>query len=746
MAYDKFLVAPLTSGTQQNVKPWLIMDDAFDFMRNMYTWRGRVKKRVGARVMNGGVSTVQQQFYTRLRIKLGTTDGLGYLAGNVPGTIYAIGQAFSIGDVMLTVVFAGTPGIMESTTGSLANTYNTTTGAYVIVGAPINTDVYFYPAQPVMALVSYDSPAINNEQMFGFDTQFAYTFVDALGWQRVGAGAVATWTGTDADFFWTTNYRGAAANDYLMFITNNVPADAMRYWDGAAFNAFGSAATTPINAANDFVKTCLLMISFKNRLLLLNTTEHINGVDQTFTNRVRWCQTGSPLITAGSPTPWYDTGGGQFGGFVDAPTREAITAIDILKDRLIVFFENSTYELVYNGNQTDPFQFQKLDSDLGVESTHSVISFNKFTFGFGSVGIHSCNGLNVDRIDQLIPYTIFDVNNENFGPQRVAGIRDFWVELLYWAYPSVRNSSGPQAQNKYPNAVLVYDYVNGTWAINDDSITAFGNFFLQESITWQGLNSTWEETDDLWDDPSLQDNFRSIVAGNQQGFTFVVDEERSVNSIALQITDMDPNGQTVNVFSYEHNLKDGSYVYITGVVDSDGILATAVNGKIFKITYIDKDTFSIIIDVDSTSTYYGGGSITRVSEPELFTKQYNFYNKVGADMALLKTQLLVDRTSSGQLTVDWAMSTNNESGFLNGELSGSAIGTAILETTPYALVPFEQNQKRFWHTVYQQAQGENVQLFVYLNDEQLLDTAIAFSDIEINAFMYYVTPVQTYGQ
>lgn len=746
MAYDKFLIAPLTDGVQTNVRPWLIMNSAFESLFNVYTWRGRIKKRIGARVMNGGVSAVQQQFFTRLRIKLPAqvTDAMGDVVGTVPGAIFKIGQAFSIGDEMFTVIAAGAPANMLTTGAATVATYDTTNGNYVINGATPLTQVYFYPAEPVMGLRSYDVAAINNEQIFAFDTQFSYVYVDATGWEQADSGALATWTGSDSDFFWTANYRGAAANDFVMFVTNNVPADAMRYWDGANFNAFGSLATTKINPDvlnNDFIKTCLLIVPFKDRLLLLNTTENISGVDQTYANRVRYSQNGSPLAA----DAWYETP--QFGGFLEAPTKEAITAIDLLKDRLIVFFENSTWELVYNGNQTNPFQFQQLDNDLGVESTNSTISFNKFSLGFGSTGIHSCNGLNVDRIDNLIPSTIFDVRNNNQGAKRVAGIRDFWVEMVYWSFPSIQNSDGPADDNIYPNSMLVYDYVNNTWAANDDSITAFGNFYLQQAVTWANVNATWQETNDIWDDPSLQDSFRSIVAGNQQGFTFVMDAERSVNSMGLQITGIADNGNlTVTITSVAHNLAGDSFIYITGVIASGGTMAAGLNDTIFKVDRVDADTFLIQVPAVLTGNYLGGGVLTRVSQIAILTKQYNFYNKVGTDMSVMKAQFLVDRTATGRIETTWITSSSSVGLFQDGQVSGASQGTAILETSPYALVPFEQTQDRFWHTIYMQAQGENVQVALFMSEDITLDKDAAFSDFQLNAIMFYVTPVQTYGQ
>ena len=86
--------------------------------------------------------------------------------------------------------------------------------------------------------------------------------------------------------------------------------------------------------------------------------------------------------------------------------------------------------------------------------------------------------MNVQRIDEKIPYEIFNVNNANNGVERVAGIRDYYNELVYWSYNSIDVDTG--SNDKYPNKVLVYNYKENTWAFNDDSITAFGNYQLQQ--------------------------------------------------------------------------------------------------------------------------------------------------------------------------------------------------------------------------------------------------------------------------
>ena len=49
MPMDRFLIAPFNTGLQRDLKPWLIMEDAFTSLVNSYVFRGRIKKRFGGR-------------------------------------------------------------------------------------------------------------------------------------------------------------------------------------------------------------------------------------------------------------------------------------------------------------------------------------------------------------------------------------------------------------------------------------------------------------------------------------------------------------------------------------------------------------------------------------------------------------------------------------------------------------------------------------------------------------------------
>jgi hypothetical protein len=724
MPMDRFLIAPLSEGLETDVKPWLLPDKAFALLKNAYLFRGSVRKRFGTRLLQGtsAVDPDVAQIGSRLRELIDTTDGSGNASGTVNGAVFKVGQMFSVGDEIFTVTVTGTPGVMLTTGAATTHTYNTTTGAYDIQGAAATTDVYFYPAEPVMGLLTYELSTINDEITYAFDTQFAYTYTSG-GWERLGTGI---WTGDDSQFFWGENYRGADAEDSLLFVTNYNAADLMWYWDGATWTQFSPA----YDVAGNTIDSCRVILSFKDHLLLLNTIEDNGTTVETHGNRCRYSQSGSP-VAADAFYEAPETSGK--GGVIDAPTKEQIISARILRDRAIVFFERSTWELVYTGNKILPFLWQKINSELGAESTFSTVLFDKVLLGVGNVGIHACNGANVERIDEKIPDFVFDIHNGSDGPERVYGIRDYKAEVVYWTLPGSENNP------TYPTQVLVYNYRTGGWALNDDSLTCFGTIQNESDETWQSIQTTWSEMVSMWDSGSLQSEFPSIAAGNQQGYVFIVDQNVTRNAPSLQVSALSIGASNVVTLTVvDHNLQIGDYILVESVQGTTGI-----NDSVYSVTSASGDDITITVP-GVGGTYTGGGTLARVSQIDIKTKEYNFYQKEGRNLFIPKIDFYVDRTSNGQIAVDFSPSSSDRSMVSDGTTTGAILGSSILETSPHALIPLESSQERFWHALYPQAEGSTIQFRIYLSETQMLDKDIALSDFQLNGFCIYSQSVSRF--
>lgn len=746
---QRFYIGQINSkGLETDLKPFAIPDDAYAELNNAYVFRGRVRKRFGGRLMRGTDAQISglEQIQSRLKINLGNTDGSGNFSATVPGVIFKIGQAFSVGNQFFTVYQTGTPANMLKTGAATVATYNTTSGAVVINGAAATTAVYFYPAEPVMGLREYQQSDINVEQTIAFDTQFAYQF-SANGWEILGgippaAGSVI-FTGDNSQFFWSTNWRGATSASTLFFVTNYKTAatltnsDQMYYWNGTAWAAFRPGFSS--GTATNTIISARIIIPFKDRLLLLNVVENTGvgpGTNATYVNRCRFSWNGDPL----NATAFYEDLSGA-GGYLDAPTREAIVTAQFLKDRLIVYFENSTWELAYTGNQVLPFVWQQINTELGAESTFSQVPFDKMVLGVGNVGIHACTGNNVERIDQKIPDEVFKIHNNNQGPQRVGGIRDYYAEMVYWTFPDENRSD----TFPYNNKVLTYNYKNNCWAFNDDSITTFGYFQTTTSgtltgLTWGVSNSfTWDDSSFPWNYAANQAKFRNVIAGNQEGYTFVVDPDMSVNSQSLQINNIDivtsPFFARLSITN--HNLSEGDFIKIE---DAQGITNfNNLNFRVYRV--IDNATVSIDNNgVTGSGTYTGAGTVIKVTPVEFKTKQFNFFANAGRNTYIQRVDFLVDRTENGECTVDFGISSSAFGQVFAGTLTNSLVGNYVLETRPYTLAPFENQQDRLWHPIYFQADGEYVQFFFGLSEAQSLDVEIAEADFQLHALVIHAQP------
>lgn len=715
MSLKSFLIGPMQEGWINRVEPFYLPEEAFYEMEDAYVWRGRVKKRFGYTMIGA------TQLESRLRIDLGNTDGAGNFAGNAPGTVFKIGQMFSIATEIFTVVTTGNPAAMLISGSATLATYDTTTGALVINGAAVTTAVYFYPSEPVMGLLARETSNINAEQVIAFDTQFSYNRVGGA-WERLDAATI--WSGSNSQFFWNTNYRSANPYDTAFYVVNNNAADNIKY-----INAGATAWTNlrpQLNAgATRFLETCRVLINFKDRLIALNTIEDEAATDRTYQNRARFCQNGDPTAAA---TAWLDDTPGR-GGYIDAPTQEAIISAERLKDRLIVYFERSTWELVYTAIDSAPFKWQQINDELGCESSFSIIGFDKQVLGVGNVGVHACNGVNVVRIDEKIPNEVFRIHNGNNGPERVYGIRDYYNELLYWTFPAATDNP------TFPTRILVYNYENGTWSIFNDSFTCFGNFQGETDLRWDELGEkygTWSNWNDPWGSPLFQSAFPLILAGNQEGWVHIIDNNRSSNDQALQLTNMTPGTSSLTIV--DHNLEADDYILIE---EATGI--TSLNGTIVRVESVTNSS-TIVIDTTFTGTYTGAGKITRISNLKILSKEFNPGTPVGQQFTMPYADFLLNRTSAGEVSLEYYIDTTDNDTITDMAATDVLLGSNVLYTQVEDNSPFQPNQNQIWHRFYIQSQGAFIQLYFYLTDTQMKNHLIATSDFELHAILLYAKP------
>lgn len=723
MSFQPNYITFNNKGLVANKKPFLLMDNAFQTIENAYVWRERIKKREGLKLAgrlrreftNENVGNVTINASTTTVFNLFTLLSISETNAELePGDITTITLAFAAPNSQTWTDSTGT-GVMTGNTGTIDSvSINYPTGDVTVVNSgaglaasALTVSLAYYPNLPVMGIEVQELEDINVETTAFFDTTYVYTY-DGDKFNNISD---VVWAGNDANFFWGANYRGSEASTRLFFVTNftGPAADAnnrIRYTtDLVTWTDF-----TPAVSSTQSIFMCKLIIPYYGRLLFLYTYEGTTaGTAAQFFNRCRFSQIGNPI----QADAWRSDQFGK-GGFIDAPTNEAIVSARFYKNTLIVFFERSTWQLRYVGEYGLPFLWERISSDFGSESTFSTILFDQGVLAIGDKAIVSSSGNDVQRIDVEIPNQVFDFQNEDNGKERIQGERDFRKEVVYWTFVEP-NSDG--TERKFPNRVLLYNYRNNTWAKFRDNVTTFGTLSTSSGDSWDDEIS-WD-SDTSWD-TRYQGELPTIVSGNQQGFVHYyqsifdpdteLDHEIDLHEHeSLYIQNITRSATaSLELTVPNHNLEadgHGDIIFITGLnfVDTSTgtALATSLNDKFYIVSSIeDKDTITIkqwdqdlekyvptsgnqigFTPATGTGTYMGGGLIALLPKLNLVSKDFNPYQQNGLQFKSSYTDFLIDGAPFSEVSV------NIYANSYLGDLTDSAArpgNTNIIETPIYS--------------------------------------------------------------
>lgn len=651
-------------GLTQDKKPLLLANEAFSELQNAYVFRERTKKRDGEVPMGrltrtftaqslgtSGTSPWTFNIYTLLSIT--PEPNAEIQPGSVTINIVGVATLFiDQGNGNLSNATAGNFGTINYITGDVTITTTASSG-----NAATITFGYF-PSLPVMGILRREVSTIGIDSTVFFDTTYSYQYVN--GFQELSPGT--DWTGTNTNFFWAANFQGATANLRYFFTTNNnitqgntSPYDPIRYFDNSTW-----IDLQPFVDSTNQLWQSLIIIPYYGRLLALNTWEGTADLINpalpatsvvNYFARCRFSQLGDPTDQTNG---WRSDIFGR-GGFLDAPTNEAIVSAAFFRNTLIVFFEYSTWQLRYIGEYGLPFIFERVSSDFGSISPYSPIVFDQGVMAVSDRGIIQAAANGVTRLDDQIPEQVFGFQIQNRGPNFVHGIRDFEKELVYWNYIDTTNGSTTQS---FPNAVLLFNYKNNTWAKFRDTITCFGPAQFQFGITWDSLTTFWE-SNVSWDNVDDQQYVDYITCGTQQGFINIYQNpdaatNQPVTTLyapGMAITAVDFTQHPTQFTIPNHNLANGEIIYITGALWSG--TDPGINNQIYRVNVAntgmpalpdpnvvilsewDQETLSYdAVDITSSAMYIGGGRVTLFPKMNIAGKDFNPFQTVGKQFKL----------------------------------------------------------------------------------------------------------------
>jgi hypothetical protein len=741
------------SGLFTYLEPFLTPDKAFPSIEDAYNWRGKVPKRKGYELLgrlqrNLSMITLNTQANGAV---YNNADILADPAINVRATepnaeIRAGTLAITVGGVTFTDNGNGTLAGLPATN---SGTINYITGALQLnfvpaLGGATNVVVTFsyFPSLPCMGLFTrFLLSTTNTQQTIGFDTKYAYDYVPGTGlFRELPSIAPTTWQGSDSQLFWTYSYFKNVNGD-LFWATNfnkTGAPDPLRYYDGTTWTTFNPN----VDAIPNKLQQARILLPYKGRLLAFNTYEGANLAASTQNpQRCRFSANGDPL----GANAWLSDVVGQ-GGFIDAATDENIITAYFIKDVLVVKFERSSWRIVYTQNETKPFEFQKVNSEFGSLSTFSYIPFDKGVFSFSNQGIITDDSVNVQRIDLNIPDYIFNFNSDNSGFQRVYGIRDFKQQLVYWAYSQEGDTRS--APVKFPNKVLVYNYLNNSFSTFNDSFTCYGYWQRTNNMTWATIPyRTWNTWNLQWNSGAQTDLILEVIAGNQQGYVEILsDEDANDPSLSITAIALDGNGNT-QVTVPNHNFVTGQFITILNIIGT----ANVINNIIYRVVVIDANNFNIqFYDAVNnifpyqklTGTYLGGGQIITMNRLNIYTKVFAPFYEQGMQCRICYIDFLCNNSGTGEFTVNCFIdeSDNQIVNDPNDPNNVGIIGNNIVSTAPEPGISFNVQQEKIWHRLYINQICQNFQLQLTLSDVQMANGLIADSEFTLHAMVMYLAP------
>ncbi len=567
--------------------------------------------------------------------------------------------------------------------------------------------------------------------------------------------------------------------------------DSLRWYDGTGWVNFSPPLSQFSYSINDtpqqvyYLVNARLIVPFKDRQLFFGPViQTSTGVPIYLPDTVIYSQNGTafytssftaigdnpvnagtvfnailvpPNQTATATAYWEDQFG--FGGFAAAGTDQAIVTVSPNEDALIVGFDPSIQSrFVFTGNDIDPFRFYLTNAELGSNSTFSIINMDEGVLTKGPRGLVVTSQTSCARFDLDNPDQVFEMKNTSNGAERFTAQRDFRNEWVYFTYPCNQNNY------VFPTQTFFYNYRDRSWGIFNEAYTTYGTFRPKTGYTWGTIGQaykTWGQWNDPWNSGASNLLNPVVIAGNQQGY--IVQRSLGTNeapSLYIQ------NIVGTVVTSTNHCLNTGDYIVIEGALGTVGI---QVNGLVFKVRVLTNNTFDLSPAI-AGGTYLGGGEITRMYIPQVYSKEFPTGWDMGKKTRIGVQQYLFSSTPRSQVTLLLFLSTNITQAFNDGPIipdensinSGLIFSTVLFtcpESTNLGLTPGNtnmlnpantnlqqlteigsngastNNQQQIWHRMNTSLIGDTVQFGFTLNDTQMRDPTLThqFAEIEFHS-------------
>jgi len=386
-------------------------------------------------------------------------------------------------------------------------------------------------------------------------------------------------------------------------------------------------------------------------------------------------------------------------GMLSADTFETMRGINVLGDFMVINFQRSTWTLEKTRDAFNPYFIRKIPSVLGTDASFSSVSWSGEVKSIGKTGMITTDGRQSKRFDNNFPFfTQDDVNQVDFD--LIYGGFDRANEQFLFAYRSNTSDLTSVTQDK----VLVYNYKESTFSINDQRFSVFGESDSGLNLAWDDIDETYnpswarmDETEEVWNKIGVGEATQKTLAGDNLGFIYEIN--RDFDDYYVSITGITKATSAV-VSVAECALQVGDRVILNNVVGM-----TEINEKI--ATILTATTTSLTLDIDSTifGTWVSGGSVSKLINFEAKMVPFNPYRGQGNKCYISHIEFLLN-TNAGSVNVDM-YEDEEQSPFKSAKLIPSSLTTKSREW-----ITIEVNQESNFLTIDLQNESAGAQTII----------------------------------
>jgi hypothetical protein len=332
-------------------------------------------------------------------------------------------------------------------------------------------------------------------------------------------------------------------------------------------------------------------------------------------------------------------------GMIQCDTYELMKGALILGDIAIMNFQRSNWALEKTRDAFNPYFVRKIPSVLGTDAGFSAVSWNYEVKSAGKTGLITTDGRQSLRFDNKVPYLTSDNIDQGEFELTYGGFDRINGQFLF-AYRDTESNLSTVTQDK----VLVYNYEESTFAINDQRFSVFGQTDQGQDLVWNDIDETqnpsWarmDETEEVWNKIGIEASVQKTLAGDDLGFVYQINTD--YDDYFVEITNITQAGSAV-VTVDPSAFQIGDRVIFVNV---DGM--TEINSMIGTITAAALTSITVNIDSTFFTAYTTGGTVSKLIDFEAEMSPFNPYRAEGRKCYISHIEFLLN-TNGGDCFVD----------------------------------------------------------------------------------------------